>query len=461
MCRSVWSIRVLVVLVGLLTSVRPVWGREASARAWGELEGDIGVGFMGSDVFTTLQTGFDLQEGAFSMGLQLRLRLRVADRGDEREGQGVRREDWDEPSDLAHILRYVSYRRKISTVELGLQLGEHSGYTLGNGTLLRSYASAVDVDHPHSGVALRASGKAWQVDLFLDDAVAPEVTAARVLLRPVRGRHNLLIGTSGLLDFRAPLEASLSDDGLRQVDKRRNLRVSRALLGGVGLDVGYQLGRSEADHVAVYVDGNLLIPEKSAGGPAMGLHVGARFAVRPFRGRLRFFGGLEYRRLGQGYIPSYVDLQYDVQRLQFPLTDRAVDALGGTAPTKLGAITAGLAPAGNAYWGQLGMGFGDWLELSAHYEHRPGLMGKGLGARASVVIGKRFLATALVERFGVVAADDLGSASGLLASVEARYRPTKGLYVLAQYSRLWQLRQSGYYRPLDQLNVACGYAWGY
>ncbi len=138
-----WATRIAVVVVGLALGA-PSAAAEGASKRWGELEGDIGFGFMGSDLFTTLQAGFDLQEGAFAMGLQLRLRLRVADRGDEEEGRGVRREDWDEPSDLAHILRYVSYRRKVKSVSVGLLLGEHAGYTLGYGSLIRDYSSAVD-----------------------------------------------------------------------------------------------------------------------------------------------------------------------------------------------------------------------------------------------------------------------------------------------------------------------------
>ena len=140
-----------------------------------------------------------------------------------------------------------------------------------------------------------------------------------------------------------------------------------------------------------------------------------------------------------------------------------VRALGavGEAPTKLGALADGLVPAGNAWWGQVGVQYDRWFELSAHYDHRPGLVGKTLGARVSVVIGRRFMAAALVERFGVLHHEDLGRPSGLLASAEARFRPTKATYLLAQYSRLWHLAQTGLYRPLDQLNVAFGCAWGY
>ncbi|MFH2008269.1 MAG: hypothetical protein ABI333_16920 [bacterium] len=450
--------RALVVVIGVAVCA-PAAAAEGGLKRWGELEGDVGFGFMGSDLFTTLQAGFDLQEGGFAMGLQLRLRLRVADGGDEHEGKGVRREDWDEPSDLAHILRYVSYRRKVKSVSVGLLLGEHAGYTLGYGTLIRDYSSAMDIDHPHSGVATRLSGRHWQLDFFLDDVVAPELTALRVLTRPIVGRHNLLVGATGVFDFRVPVAAVTDEDGARQVDSKRNLVVERGLLGAVGVDVGYLLGDGEENHLATYVTGNLLIPEKHRGDPAAGLHLGVRFGVRPFGGQLRVFGGVEYRRLGAGYMPSYVDLIYDVQRLQFPLTAQAASS-AENAPTKLGAVVGGLAPAGNAWWGQLGVQYGRWFEASVHYEHRPGLLGQGLGARASVVVGRWFLASVLLEWFGMDA-PDAERARGLLASAEARVRPTKRTYLLAQYSRLWHLSQTGLYRPLDQLNVAFGVAWGY
>ena len=110
---------------------------------------------------------------------------------------------------------------------------------------------------------------------------------------------------------------------------------------------------------------------------------------------------------------------------------------------------------------ELGLQFGRYFEIAAHYDHRPGLIGKAVGARAQVVFGRRVLAAALIERFGLVSADDLGRGEGLLASVEIRVRPSRHTYLLAQYSRLMHLRQTTFYRPLDLLNVAFGAAWGY
>ncbi len=439
----------------------------AAPRSWGELEGDAGLGFLGPDLLTTVQVGFDLQEGGFTLGIQARLRLRIADRGANREGLGVRREDWDEPSDLAYLLRYASYRRQVREVALGFSLGELAGYSLGHGSLIRDYHSAVDLDHPHGGFAARVAAPRWQVDLMLDDFVAPELAGLRVSGAPVRtGPHALVIGAASLLDFRAPRAVRLDEQGARRIDDHRNLAVTRSLLGAVGLDVAYELGDPddpEKEHLRVYVDGNLLIPERGVADPALGLHVGASFAAHPFGGRVGLFGGVEYRRLGPGYLPSWVDLIYDVQRLQYPLTRRALQGLSGEGPvpTKLGALEADLLPAGNAWRGEAGLRIAPWVEIAAHYDHRPGLVGKALGARTTVLVGRRFVAAALLERFGFLNAEDLGRGGGLLVAAEARYRPLRNLYVLAQYSRLMRLGDAGLYRPLDQLNVAVGGAWGY
>jgi hypothetical protein len=437
----------------------------AAPRSWGELEGDAGLGFLGPDLLTTVQVGFDLQEGGFTLGIQARLRLRIADRGANREGLGVRREDWDEPSDLAYLLRYASYRRHVREVALGFSLGELAGYTLGHGSLIRDYHGAVDLDHPHGGFAARVAAPRWQVDLMLDDFVAPEFAGLRVSGTPVRsGPHALVIGAASLLDFQAPRAVRLDELGARRIDDHRNLEVTRSLLGAVGLDVAYELGDPDdptREHLRVYVDGNLLIPERGVAEPALGLHVGASFAAHPFGGRVGLFGGVEYRRLGPGYLPSWVDLVYDVQRLQYPLTRRALQGLSGPIPTKLGALEADLLPAGNAWRGEAGLRIAPWVELAAHYDHRPGLAGKALGARTTVLVGRHFVAAALLERFGFLNAEDLGRGGGLLVAAEARYRPLRNLYVLAQYSRLMRLGKDGLYRPLDQLNVAVGGAWGY
>ena len=470
MCRravGLWTILVLglsVVPRGALaesSSSSSLEIKKKSDRSWGELEGDAGFGFFGPDLYTTLQLGFDFQEGAFTLGVEARLRLRVEDRG-ERDGLGVRREDWDEPSDLAYLLRYASYRRQVSGVTLGFSLGELAGYSLGDGSLVRDYASALDPDHPHGGFMARVAGKRFQADLVLDDFVAPEFIALRVGGVPLStGPHALVVGASGLLDFRAPWQVRLDADGAPVIDEHRNLELRRSVVGAAGIDVAYRVGDPAQDHLRVYVDGNVLLPERGVADPGLGLHVGAAFQAHPFQSRLALTGGVEYRRLGPGYLPSWVDLLYDVQRQQFPLTARARRALSGEATTKLGALARDLAPAGNAWRGDLGLRYEPWLEVAAHYEHRPGLAGKSLGARMTVVVGRHFLASGLVERFGFLTGSDLGRSAGLLVSAEARYRPLRNLYVLAQYSHLVRLGSDGWFRPLDQLNVAVGGAWGY
>ena len=402
--------------------------RKSSERSWGELEGDAGIGFLGRDAYTTFQLGFDLQEGGFTLGLQARLRVRVVDRGQEREGLGIRREDWDEPSDLAYLIRYASYRRDVKGVALGFSLGELAGYTLGHGSLVRSYGSAVDLDHPHGGLMARLAGRRWRVDAVLDDFVAPDFVGLRVGGVPVlRGKHRLEVGVSGLLDFRAPLAVQLDDQGNRRVDRHRNLLVDRRLFGAVGVDVAYQLGGPTEDHLRVYLDGNLLIPERGVADPALGLHVGARFQAHPFDGKVQLFGGLEYRRLGPGYLVSWVDLPYDVQRLQLPLGRSSLASAGDDPPTKLGAVAAGQAPAGNGWRGDLGLRVAPWVEVAAHYDHRPGPVGNALGARVSVFVGRHFLLAGLLERFGFVSEGDLGDSDGLLVVAEARYRPLRNL----------------------------------
>jgi hypothetical protein len=425
---------------------------DQETTAWGEVCGDVGFGVLGGDVFTTFQLGVDIQEGDINVGLQAALRIRTVDLG-EQQSSSIRRRDWDEPSDFAHIVRYLSYRKEVGNLKLGASLGELAPAELGNGTILGNYYSVVDIDHPHSGFRARAAHRYFQVDLVLDDFVAPEILGGRIVGRPVPGLPGLSVGVSGVVDLKAPSSVRLDEEGNRQLGEARSLVVDSDPVGVVGVEVGYDYGdRGDDFWLRGYADNNWLV------GHGGGLHLGVKLGGRPFGGPVSLAATAEYRLSWDGYQPTYVDLYYDIQRFQASLDERAIQGAG--SHTKLQAIQT-LRGVGHGGKWAVGLWYERLVWARAGYELRDGPLGDQTFFELGVPYGRKWVFSALLAKTGLVEKGDWQSEAGLLSAGELRVRLLRHLYLLGQVRYLYGLDDEGYYRGILVANAAVGGSFGY
>ena len=401
----------------------------------------------------TIQSGVDLREGNLALGLFGRVRLLMQD--DPRSGV-VRSRDWDEASDFAHILRYLTYHRTFASSAGPLRFqagaGELLGFTLGHGTLVRDYSNISDPDHPHSGIVLGLAGEQFAATAMVDNFVNPSVIAGRVEVQPLKSLGPLRLGSSFVIDPQAPLQAARAAGARRELDDTYVLTSTRKVLALMGADVEYTLGSDARGSVTPYMDLNVTLLGD------VGYHAGAtgRLPLGDTGATLR--GQLEYRVGTSGYVPAHVETFYDIERYQAGLAfDRPLDASVDERATRLAGMARG-SFGGQGLLAQAGVELPRRFTTKLGVSYRPGPDPVSLWWRASTRPIERLDLGLLLVLRGL--AGDHAVADGLMTMVEGRFRITDNIYSLAQYARTWVVDgYTTYYGLVHSLNVSVGANW--
>lgn len=412
-----WLVPAVVVALLLAGRVEMAWGQsptDLEEMAWGQppadapepvgvASGALGAGMFDAQAAVSLDLGIDLAGRHYTMGLGARVRLLFSD--------GLRTEDWDERSEWATLVRYLSYRRAHDRVQVDLAIGELGGATLGHGVLFDGYSSGLDVDHRHLGAQLRVSdvtiaGEDFTGEGVIDDLLAPRLFGVRGYWQRGGDTRRLQVGLSSALDVSAPVA-----DGVETAEE---------VLPTVALEG--QLEWSQFDQElagAVYGDAVAIAAM------AVGLHLGLRGRARVReRATIGVRGEL---RLGSGsYIPGWMGPLYEI--------NRRVQGLGPSAPMSARASQLDVARAGGL--GGLGglaevqVSVDDVGSATVYYARRAGLPDQ-LVARVAVpyfraVQGAAWLATEV----------GAGAETWVLAS-EVRARINARFFASAEFAHLY------------------------
>ena len=113
--------------------------------------------------------------------------------------------DWDEPSELARLVRYATLMRELSDggPTLSFAAGELGFASLGHGALVGRYASGSVVDHRRLGAHVGLVGGRFAAEALIDDVVKPRILAGRA---EVALADRWRIAGSTALDFSIPIE---------------------------------------------------------------------------------------------------------------------------------------------------------------------------------------------------------------------------------------------------------------
>jgi hypothetical protein len=324
----------------------------------------LGLERLGEIFFIGIKPGInwsrDLLDNPFSMSFAIPFRLQLLDtRADRRWSKAgrPRAADWDQVGDWAQIIQFVKWGGKEKHFFVNVNQFEAS--TLGHGTIVKRYNQNLNINTRR--VSLELDGFLDYVggEFYMNDVVGPNVLGVLAFVKPLSfiDRSNYMLRSFSLgftfaADVDAPMRNKLDFDDVDN-DGRRGLwdaaynrwageilvdqsnfepqYVSTAVLAyGIDLeekwiDTGAVDWKSYIDYswlqTGVPIDDRATqvyddVPTRSvlSGGFTLGQLVRVNLGQDPLHAlRFRF----EYRTYDYNYLPSYFDVLYETQRVQY------------------------------------------------------------------------------------------------------------------------------------------------
>ena len=296
-----------------------------------------GLTFIDTNPYIQLQAQPDIPLGKIGIGLDLVLLYNpyATDTGSQFLAEDG--ESWDSPSTWLRLIRYVSYAQPYDPFYF--RLGELDYLTIGHGSIMSGYAN-----HDRRGlrVNLRKSNNRYGVETMLNDLGNPIIFGGRLFYRPfLRSENNnaltrFELGGTYLTDIdpnlqentEDPLIALGVDAGFPLMERstfRLDLYNDFATLNTLSPKPGdmfedpiepLEMEPSEQEPTgrlesAPIVGEDAMLTKEFAWGNAVGL--GFTFAKAIFK--------LEYRVLGEAYVPSVFDYTYEAAKSLAPEPD--------------------------------------------------------------------------------------------------------------------------------------------
>lgn len=308
-----------------------------------------------------------------------------AEKGNATENFGrLRAEDWDETSDFAKVIRYVTIGGEERPFYLNVS--RIYGHSVAHGTAIRRYNPNLDYNTARVGVTFDAYHRFIGFESMVNDMLDPDVLGLLAFVRPfepafshVLPLRNLSFGASVAVGLDAPrlvayepglFEPSV-DKPIPRVDSDLNpVVVDDATVTILGFDVETKLIRTQNADLKVYFDVQQILDH----GRGFTLGTLWRFSFgRPATMALRIRA--EGHLFDPDYLPSYFDSFYDVQKLQY-LPAGYFSGAVAYYPTKLAYLEA------NAGGKQR---LGGYFEATHTFVN---LLTVGLAVRGSVGIGQ-------------------------------------------------------------------------
>jgi hypothetical protein len=262
----------------------------------------------------------------------------------------LRKHDYDQASDYARILRFLTVGKKED--QLYLNVSQLAAATVGHGAIVRRYSGNIDTNITRVGAELDAYGKYGGFEAFVGDVVQPQhFLAGLAFLKPlgwITGpSHDTIgwtsLGVSTAMDLQAPYtlcrnkatnypqvgdadftasslgcaNAAYYEPGEPVVAETRRAQL-------VGVDLETKIVKTENSDIKPYLDYSRLLGISNPTGVGARADGGGGLTLG-FLGRFNAGGEkvhafrivLEGRYFDGNYLPGYFDTFYEVQKFQF------------------------------------------------------------------------------------------------------------------------------------------------
>ena len=427
-----------------------------------------GYNRIGKAHYVLVRPQVGLAFGDFSLGLGVPLNFEVFNSGypkDPAPGENhiigasnagsLRKEDWDEVADFAQVLTYLTYGRKEDPVYL--DIGQRHASTLGHGTIMRRYASNIDVNLTRVGAQLDAHNDYIGAELMTNDIARWNLIGGLAVIKPLSivGLDSWLarsvsIGVSAVVDRDAPSSLQMMPEppcpvpgackpaNVTKVDEGNRLAANREAVTLAGVDLELKLVKSSVADIKPYIDYSKLLyrGDQGEGGGGLAIGVLGRFNLGALTTHA-FRLVAEYRRLDEGYRPGYFDSFYEVDKFLDGGTGGVKPGDGQVPLTKLQAtVGAGRPPKRSGYYFEASYGVREAIGLTLAFEGQSELPEKNFIAHLEVpaLSFLKFFGTIYKRGFTIF---DLDEHAVAFAGVRLKVLPV--LFVNARAFRSFEL----------------------
>lgn len=286
----------------------------------------------------------------FSMSFGIPFRLQLLDTRADRRWSNAgrpRAADWDQVSDWAQIVQFVKWGGKEK--HFFLNVNQYESSSIGHGTIVKRYNQNLNFNTRRVSLQFDGFLDWFGGETYLNDIVGPNVLGALVFVKPLSfiDRSNYMyrsfsVGFTIASDIDAPLRNKLDfddvdDDGRRASEIKVNQsnfepQYVPTVVLGYGIDVEEKWIDTGVVDWKSYADYSWLetgVPTDSGGAQVWtdiptravrsgGFTLGQLVRVNLGDDRLhalRFRA--EYRTYDFNYLPSYFDVLYEAQRVQY------------------------------------------------------------------------------------------------------------------------------------------------
>lgn len=350
----------------------------------------------------------DLRFGSFRFGLGVPLNLELFNSSYPREPKtadenhiiGVanigklRGEDWDELSEYARPIIYVTYGNKED--HLFVNVGQRYPASLGHGTIMRRYAPNLDINVTRVSAEVDAYNDYAGFEVVTNDIFRWSMVGLIGFVKPlsILGDSSLLgkslsVGATLVADREAPVgfeympeppcpvkkadgSPACAAANVPQVSASNQLVAKRGFVTVAGIDVEAKLLKTESVDLKPFLDYSRLLVTGGGGGLTAGLLGRFNFGKSPVQAlRVK----LQLQSLGEGYRPAYFDTFYEVDKFLYQGTGLVPFPGSGTkALTKLEATVGdrGVKSSRIGYYLEASYGIREYIGLTFALEGEGG-----------------------------------------------------------------------------------------
>ncbi|MBI3766580.1 MAG: hypothetical protein HY277_08805 [Ignavibacteriales bacterium] len=264
-----------------------------------ELRGGVGMTWINNQPFYTFHLMPEFSFSTIGIGLDLNL---------EFDSHGtLRKENFNEFSDYASVIRYIRYGREND--QIFVKLGALDYVTIGHGSIISTYNNSPSFDARKIGLESFLNFDKFGVQAMYGNFGQAGVAGLRGYIRPVQFSSLADVPIIGNMEIGATYAGDF--DRYAYIDTIRALNPldvgTKSSLNIIGADIGLPIIRGEVANIELFVDYVKILDfgKGTAAGIIFNVHATENLTLQ---------SRLERLFNGDNYLPSYFNSFYEIDR---------------------------------------------------------------------------------------------------------------------------------------------------